>query len=76
MLQVEQHRIGRSPSSYTWSPTDDQLAYATQDEVRVAQTDGTSRVTLDVDLTKNLKAQIEGGSNGGGGVGLTFEKEY
>ena len=49
------------------------------DKVRVGvqtQTDGTSSITLDVDLTKNLKAQIEGGSNGGGAVGLTFEKEY
>jgi Tol biopolymer transport system component len=39
----EQHRIGRAPTSYSWSPTDDQLAYATQDQVRVAQTDGSSR---------------------------------
>ena len=39
----EHHRIGRSPSTYAWSPTDDQLAYATQNEVRVAQTDGSSR---------------------------------
>lgn len=40
------------------------------------ETDGTSRVTLDVDLTKNLKAQIDGGADGSGSVGLTFEKEY
>ncbi len=40
------------------------------------ETNGTSRVTLDVDLTKNLKAQIEGGADGDGSVGLTFEKEY
>jgi WD40 repeat protein len=39
----ERHRIGRAPSSYAWSPTDDQLAYATQDQVRVAQADGSSR---------------------------------
>jgi hypothetical protein len=39
----ESHRVGRAPSSYTWSPTDDQLAYATQDQVRIAQTDGSSR---------------------------------
>ncbi len=40
------------------------------------ETNGSSRITLDVDLTRNLKAQIEGGANGGGSVGLTFEKEY
>ena len=39
----EHHRLGRAPSSYSWSPTDDQLAYATQDQVRVAETDGSSR---------------------------------
>ena len=49
------------------------------DNVRVGrstETDGTSRVTLDVDLTKNLKAQVDGGADGSGSVGLTFEKEY
>jgi translocation and assembly module TamB len=40
------------------------------------ETNGSSRITLDVDLTRNLKAQVEGGANGGGSVGLTFEKEY
>ena len=40
---TERHRIGRAPTTYAWSPTDDQLAYATQNEVRIAQTDGTSR---------------------------------
>ena len=49
------------------------------DSVRVGvqtETDGTSRVTLDVDLTKNLKAQIEGSADGEGRVGLTYEREY
>ncbi len=40
------------------------------------ETDGTTRVTLDVDLTKNLKAQVDGGADGSGSVGLNFEKEY
>lgn len=39
----EHHRIGRAPSTYAWSPTDDRLVYALQDEVRVAQADGSSR---------------------------------
>jgi len=49
------------------------------DNVKVGvstETDGTTRVTLDVDLTKNLKAQVDGGADGSGSVGLTFEKEY
>lgn len=40
------------------------------------ETDGTSSITLDLELTRNLKAQVEGGANGSGSVGLTFEKEY
>ena len=39
----EHHRVGRAPDRYSWSPTDDQLAFATDDQVRVAQTDGSSR---------------------------------
>ena len=39
----EHHRIGRAPSRYSWSPTDDQLVFATRDQVRIAQTDGSSR---------------------------------
>lgn len=49
------------------------------DNVRVGvqtETSGASRVTLDVDLTRNLKAQIEGGADGSGSVGLTYEREY
>ena len=40
------------------------------------ETDGTSSITLDVDLTESLKAQVQGGADGSGSVGLTFEKEY
>jgi hypothetical protein len=32
----EHHRIGRAPSTYAWSPTDDRLAYTTQDQLWVA----------------------------------------
>lgn len=39
----ERHRIGRAPSSYVWSPTDDQLAYTTQREVVVAEASGGHR---------------------------------
>ncbi len=39
----ERHRLGRSPSSYAWSPTANELVYATNDEVRIAQVDGSSR---------------------------------
>jgi hypothetical protein len=40
----ERHRLGRSPRSYAWSPAAAELAYVTQDEVRVASVDGSSRV--------------------------------
>jgi hypothetical protein len=42
----ERHRLGRSPSSYAWSPTANELVYATADEVRVAQVDGSSRALV------------------------------
>ncbi len=40
------------------------------------ETNGTSKVTIDLDLTKNLKAQVQGGADGSGRVGLTYEREY
>ncbi len=39
---LERHRLGRSPTSYAWSPTANELVYATNDEVRIAQVDGSS----------------------------------
>jgi len=39
-------------------------------------TNGTGRVTIDLDITKNLKARGEAGSNGEGKIGLTYEHEY
>ena len=54
----ERHRIGRSPSTYAWSPTDDQLAYATQDQVRVAQTDGSSRALEGRDCTRSRTRRV------------------
>ena len=35
-----------------------------------------SRVTIDLDLTKNLKARGEAGQDGSGKIGLTYEREY
>lgn len=35
----ERHRIGRAPSTYAWSPTDDQLAYTSQDQLWLAGPD-------------------------------------
>ena len=35
-----------------------------------------SRVTIDLNLTKELKARVEGGQGGEGQVGLTYEHEY
>lgn len=40
---TERHRLGRAPRSYAWSPVSSKLAYATQQEVRVADVDGSSR---------------------------------
>lgn len=39
-------------------------------------TRGTGRVTIDLDLTRNLKARGEAGSDGSGKLGLTYEREY
>ena len=50
------------------------------DNVRLgveAGTDNASgRVTIDLDITKNLKARGSAGQDGSGQVGLTYEKEY
>lgn len=50
------------------------------DRVRIgveagADTDG-GRVTIDLDLTDNLKARAEADGDGGSKVGITFEREY
>ncbi len=37
---------------------------------------GSGRVTIDLDITQNLKAQAEAGQDGSGKVGLTYEREY
>ncbi len=37
---------------------------------------GNSRVTIDLNLTDNLKARGEAGEDGSGKLGLTFEREY
>jgi translocation and assembly module TamB len=34
------------------------------------------RVTIDLNLTKNLKARAEAGQSGSGQVGLTYERDY
>ena len=34
------------------------------------------RVTIDLDITKNLKARGSAGQDGSGQVGLTYEREY
>lgn len=39
-------------------------------------TQGTGRVTIDLDITRNLKARGEAGSDGSGKVGLNYEREY
>jgi translocation and assembly module TamB len=39
-------------------------------------TKGTGRVTIDLDITRNLKARGEAGGDGSGKVGLTYEREY
>ena len=39
-------------------------------------TNGTGRVTIDLDITRNLKARGEAGGDGSGKVGLTYEREY
>ncbi|WP_421726251.1 translocation/assembly module TamB domain-containing protein [Bauldia sp.] len=39
-------------------------------------TSGTGRVTIDLDLTRNLKARGEAGGDGSGKIGLTYEREY
>jgi translocation and assembly module TamB len=37
---------------------------------------GQGRVSVDIDINKNLKARGETGQDGSGKVGLTYEKEY
>ncbi len=38
--------------------------------------DASGRITIDLDITKNLKARGEAGQDGSGKVGLTYEREY
>jgi hypothetical protein len=65
---TERHRIGRAPTSYTWSPVEDQLAYATQDQVRVARADGSSRA-LKLSLAPEPDTRIVWSP---GGTGVAF----
>lgn len=37
---------------------------------------GSGRVTIDLDITQNLRAKAEAGQDGSGKVGLTYEREY
>ena len=50
------------------------------DNIRLGVEAGTGgasgRVTIDLDITKNLKAQGSAGQDGSGQVGLTYEREY
>jgi translocation and assembly module TamB len=50
------------------------------ERVRVGVEAGTnsadSRVTINLDITDNLKAEASAGQNGTGSVGLTYEREY
>ena len=48
------------------------------DNLRLGVEGGSSggRVTIDLDITRNLKAQAEAGQDGSGKVGITFEHEY
>ncbi len=56
------------------------VAKRINDNLRVGVEAGTDsaagRVTIDLDLTKNLKARGEAGQDGSGKVGLTYEREY
>ncbi|HVY21397.1 MAG TPA: translocation/assembly module TamB domain-containing protein [Bauldia sp.] len=56
------------------------VAKRINDNIRVGVEAGTDsaegRVTIDLDLTKNLKARGEAGQDGTGKVGLTYEREY
>ena len=56
------------------------LSKRISDNVEVGVEAGTggdsSRVTIDLNLTKELKARVEGGQGGTGQVGLTYEHEY
>ncbi|MEJ0011557.1 MAG: translocation/assembly module TamB domain-containing protein [Bauldia sp.] len=56
------------------------VAKRINDNIRVGVEAGTDsaagRVTIDLDLTKNLKARGEAGQDGSGKVGLTYEREY
>ena len=50
------------------------------DNIRLGVEAGTNadsgRVTIDLDITKHLKAQGSAGQDGSGQVGLTYEREY
>lgn len=37
---------------------------------------GSGRVVIDLDITPNLKGQVQAGQDGHGSVGLTYEREY
>ena len=56
------------------------VSKSVSDNVRLGVEAGTGtsagRLTIDLELTKNLKARGEAGQDGSGKIGLTFEREY